>query len=674
VTRLPEPGGDNNTWAELLNDYLLATHNADGSQAKATINSAALQHGAVSLTHLRALNTAKTTAKNVVLSNNGSDLVWKTTIAEVPINVIDFGATGDGVTDDTAAIQAAIDAATNGGGVAFPRGTYMVTGLKIKKNGTALNGLSRGGTRIMRLSGTQPLIDVSGKGTMAGHIKYCSINQIMISGNNMPGVLVRSYYADNIILNEVNFVHCAGMAVDLVEMWDSQFQECAWEDCGSRAAPALLVRNSTGPNTFGFSLDNSNQIHFVNCRWEGFRNGAVRLDGAANGSVSKLNGIFFVACKMESSVLAGPAFQIALGCTVIFVDQLYMAMMAWDSGYSTPIDAVEDYGSHVFMSALYVQWGPAVGLANSVLHIMSGGPHTKNKVGTFYPTSDPVTATIVVEPAATEVTMSLIFANRGVKTVGVLSKVVYYNPEIGLALPLAPSATFILENASTDKDIVKVDNNSSRPAMILPNATDFVGFSDAYATEKWRVIGATGAARFAGGKFQIEPTKGYAAINSAPVTSIAFLIKAASDGDKGLAIVRPSASATNRLLEFQDQAYNIQGLAIDSNGRPLGVGTPPVVTRGEQVSYANPNPQVRDIGGSIIAAIKASPTAPGTIATITFSRPFLAPPLTIIIGDQSAATPGALYVSSRSVSGFTVSTRAALPGGSIIAFDYNVLG
>jgi len=43
------------------------------------------------------------------------------------VNVLDYGAVGDGTTDDTTAIQTAINATPNGGTLIFPEGTYALT-------------------------------------------------------------------------------------------------------------------------------------------------------------------------------------------------------------------------------------------------------------------------------------------------------------------------------------------------------------------------------------------------------------------------------------------------------------------------------------------------------------------------------------------------------------------
>jgi hypothetical protein len=52
----------------------------------------------------------------------------QTTRSRGPVNVVDFGAAGDGVSDDTAAVQAALDAAAaSRNGTYFPCGVYGVT-------------------------------------------------------------------------------------------------------------------------------------------------------------------------------------------------------------------------------------------------------------------------------------------------------------------------------------------------------------------------------------------------------------------------------------------------------------------------------------------------------------------------------------------------------------------
>jgi len=59
------------------------------------------------------------------------------------VSVKDFGAVGDGVTDDAAAIQAALDASSGGGTVYVPAGTYLCTAQLIHKSGVEIVGQGR---------------------------------------------------------------------------------------------------------------------------------------------------------------------------------------------------------------------------------------------------------------------------------------------------------------------------------------------------------------------------------------------------------------------------------------------------------------------------------------------------------------------------------------------------
>ncbi len=72
------------------------------------------------------------------VANLTTDLAAKVAKAGQFVNVADYGATGDGTTNDTTAIQNAITAAGNGGTVYFPRGNYSFTTITLAAGQTLL--------------------------------------------------------------------------------------------------------------------------------------------------------------------------------------------------------------------------------------------------------------------------------------------------------------------------------------------------------------------------------------------------------------------------------------------------------------------------------------------------------------------------------------------------------
>ncbi len=72
-------------------------------------------------------------------------------IPEYPIgvNVKDYGAVGDGITDDTQSILAAIAACPTGKAVLFPAGEYLTSASIVVSKGIVLRGAGPGATKII---------------------------------------------------------------------------------------------------------------------------------------------------------------------------------------------------------------------------------------------------------------------------------------------------------------------------------------------------------------------------------------------------------------------------------------------------------------------------------------------------------------------------------------------
>lgn len=170
-------------------------------------------------------------------------------------NVIDYGAAGDGVTDDSAAIQNAINAAnTAGGGIVYiPEGTFLAN-FDISANVT-VQGASMGGTIIKAKTLTENVIDATGS--------YWALKDITIDGDSTTGSGLYMYGCQGFNVKNIFIKNCG----------NAGFECNGYVDYGNYYGTVENVRSGiTGsPNNIGFKLwsqDSSYRnavITFIGC-------------------------------------------------------------------------------------------------------------------------------------------------------------------------------------------------------------------------------------------------------------------------------------------------------------------------------------------------------------------------------------------------------------------------
>lgn len=158
-------------------------------------------------------------ASNVPFTQTGTDAVLSDVDAKLNeiISVKDFGATGDGVTDDTAAIQAALDAAfaltpQHSASVYVPPGIYLLTSALTMRSDTGIFGHGGMGMRSTKFLATTDITMLQTLGTSGLFYEGCTVKGIYFDRTSVTNGTTPHINFINSVWGTIEDVYCQGSA------------------------------------------------------------------------------------------------------------------------------------------------------------------------------------------------------------------------------------------------------------------------------------------------------------------------------------------------------------------------------------------------------------------------------------------------------------------------------
>ncbi|MCC7427217.1 MAG: hypothetical protein IT557_09945 [Alphaproteobacteria bacterium] len=209
------------------------------------------------------------------------------------ISVKDFGAVGNGTTDDRAAIQAAFDSAAAGGKILIPEGSYLILATVTLP---AAADLEMRGRLVYGGSVNEPALVIGAPGQSARYRRYHGLRverSALSNWSNEASVGIRHY----------NALNCNPIEILLADRFTIGYQMIA-ENAGVGVNTVYLGRLSD--NKIGLDLRSQSAVG-------GYVNQNTFIGGAVNSGGNPLSGRYGVRFSRSAGAYSGHNNNIFLG-------------------------------------------------------------------------------------------------------------------------------------------------------------------------------------------------------------------------------------------------------------------------------------------------------------------------------------------------------------------------
>lgn len=271
-------------------------------------------------------------------------------------NVLDFGAVGDGVADDTVAIQAALD--SGAGEVFFPDGTYLSTSLTVTAKNIILNGTGKS-ILVFNTTGVGLFLDATTPLQRNRHVVQ-NLN-FTTSGGSEGGPVVSALIRNSNGLN-VEYENCTfftasvGACIDNVLGYGTSINNCVfWDITGSGVN---LQQNASSAIAYSYVTN------ITNCDFTGL---------SGNGLV--VNGIQTLVCNKVifqsitgNGVIANTAGAGTQSWNMSFIGCYWESNTGTDVNFTPVADA---YAYATMIGCVFVQ-SPTIALGNKSKVVIIG--------------------------------------------------------------------------------------------------------------------------------------------------------------------------------------------------------------------------------------------------------------------------------------------------------------